>query len=80
MRLLLAASVILLVACDTTEIAQQQPEVNSGAIALYDERGNFVREYRDVQDCHATAIRYNLRNVKENSELLPVTRSVGQTV
>jgi len=61
MRLLLAASVILLAACDTTEIAQQQPEVNSGAIALYDERGNFVREYRDVQDCHAAAIRYNLR-------------------
>ena len=34
MRLLLA-SVILLAACDTTEITQQQPEVNSGAIALY---------------------------------------------
>ena len=57
MRLLLAASVILLAACDTTEIAQQQPEVNSGAIALYDERGNFVREYRDVvNQIHTTQL------------------------
>ena len=78
MRLLLAASVILLAACDTTVIAQQQPEVNSGAIALYDERGNFVREYRDVQDCHAAAIRYNLRNVKENSYERP-SKTMGST-
>ena len=77
MRILLVASVILLAACDTTEIAQQQPEVNSGAIALYDERGNFVREYRDVQDCHAAAIRYNLRNVKENSESSNTYRRAG---
>jgi len=39
MRILLVASVILLTACDSTEIAQQQPEANNGGVALYDERG-----------------------------------------
>jgi len=77
MRILLVASVILLAACDTTEIAQQQPEANNGGVALYDEKGLFVRQYSDAQDCHAAAIRYNMRNINDKTENNNTYRRAG---
>ncbi|MFZ8200496.1 hypothetical protein E5672_15190 [Alteromonas portus] len=77
MRILLVASVIFLTACDSTEIAHKQPEANSGGVALYDAQGFFVRQYQDAQDCHAAAIRHNMRAVNNNTENNNTYRRAG---